>query len=71
MRLVKYRITSSTMALFPLEGLYAALTVPKGSIVTIDDSLLKENKLVEVTLQGKAVRMFAQDVRARGEEVAD
>jgi hypothetical protein len=71
MQLVKYRIKSPTIALFPVDGHYAARTVPAGSIVTISDNLLNENKLVEVTLQGMTVRMFAQDVRARGEEIAD
>ena len=71
MRLVKYRIKSSTLALFPVDGHYEPLTVPAGSIVTINDGLLNENKLVEVTLRGKTVRMFAQDVRSRGEEVVE
>ena len=72
MRFIKYRINSPTIALFPVNGHHhAAHTVQVGSIVTINDSLLNENKLVEVTLQGMTVRMFAQDVRARGEEVAD
>ena len=71
MRFVKFRIKSPTIALFPVDGRYAARTVPEGSMVTINDTVLKENKLVEVTLQGTPVRMFAQDIRARGEEVAD
>ena len=71
MRFVKYRIKSPTIALLPANGRDIARTVPEGSIVTISDSLLNENKLVEVTWHGTAARMFAQDVRARGEEVAD
>lgn len=72
MRFVKYRIMSPTIALFPVNGNHqAARTVPAGSVITINDSLLNENKLVEVTLQGTTVQMFAQDVRARGEQVAD
>jgi hypothetical protein len=71
MKLVKYRINSPTLALFGEDGYKAPGTVPGGSIVVIDEDSFKENKLVEVLWDGKKVMMFAQDVRARGEEVVD
>jgi len=40
-------------------------------LVSIDESLINLNKLVEVFWNETKVMMFAQDVRARGEEVED
>jgi hypothetical protein len=71
MRFVKYRIISPTIALFPVDGRHVARTVPGGSVVSIDESLIQQTKLVEVLWNETKVMMFAQDVRARGEEVAD
>jgi len=71
MRFVKYRIISPTIALFPVDGRHVARTVPGGSVVSIDESLIHQKKLVEVLWNDAKVMMFAQDVRARGEEVAD
>jgi hypothetical protein len=71
MRFVKVRITSPTIALFPVDGRHVARTVPGGAIVSIDESLINQNKLVEVLWNETEVKMFAQDVRARGEKVAE
>ena len=70
MRFVKYRILSPTIALSPVDGRHVARTVPGGSVVSIE-SLINHKKLVEVLWNETKVMMFAQDVRARGEEVAD
>ena len=71
MRFVKYRIISPTIALFPVDGRHVARTVPGGSVVSIDESLINQKTLVEVFWNETKVMMFAQDVRARGEEVED
>lgn len=71
MRLVKFRITSHTIALFPVEGRHAARTIPGGSVISIEESLLDQKKLVDVIFNGTKVMMFAQDVRARGERVEE
>jgi hypothetical protein len=69
MKLVKYRLASSTIALLPVDGHKVVRTVPAGSVVMIDGALFNENQLVEVSWNGKKVMMFAQDVRSRGEEI--
>ena len=64
-----YRITSPTLCMFPENGRYVAHTIPKGSINTIESETFDGNKLVEVSLDGKTVMMFTQDLRSRGEKV--
>ena len=71
MRFLKYRITTPTIALFPVDGRHVARTVPDGALVSIDESVLHQNKLVEVLWNETRVMMFAQDVRTRGEKLAD
>lgn len=51
--------------LFPVNSHHQARSVSAGSVITINHTLLNENTLVEVTMQGTSVRIFAQDIRAR------
>jgi hypothetical protein len=67
----RYRITSPTLALFEQAGRHIAHTVPTGAIVTVDSNGFDGNKLVNVTLDGKAVMMFTQDLRSRSELVKE
>jgi len=70
MRKVKYRINSPTIALFLEEGRHVARTIPGGAEITIpDDAAVQETKLIEVRWAEKTVMMFAQDIRARGEQI--
>jgi len=67
--LVKYRLTSSTFALFPEDGHHAVRTVPTGAVVMIDEALFDETKPVQVLWGGNKVLMFPRDVRARGQKI--
>jgi len=62
-----FRITSPTIALFLEEGRTVARTLPFGAIIAANEVL--GNQLIEVQYEGEKILMFAQDVRARGEEV--
>jgi len=67
---VKFRINTPTIALFPEEGRHVARTIPGGTeVIVSDENNIQENKLIEVQWAEKLVRMFAQDIRARGERV--
>ena len=67
---VRFRINAPTIALFLEEGREVARTIPGGAEITVsDETILQENKLIEVQWTEKRVRMFAQDIRARGEKV--
>lgn len=64
-----FRITSPTIALFLEEDRTVARTLPLGALITANDVL--GNQLIEVQYEGQKILMFAQDVRARGERVAE
>jgi hypothetical protein len=66
----RFRINAPTIALFLEEGREVARTIPGGAEITVSaENVLQENKLIEVQWAEKRVRMFAQDIRARGEKV--
>ncbi len=46
-----------------------AVTIPKGSIVSLIAGPLDGERLVDVTWDGKTFMLFAQDLRERGELV--
>ena len=70
-REVKFRINTPTIALFLEDGRQVARTIPGGAeVIVSDENALQENKLIEVQWAEKRVRMFAQDIRARGERVS-
>jgi hypothetical protein len=69
MPIERYRIDSPTIALFQEEGRCVAHTVPIGAIICTDGKPFIGNKLMEVMWDEKAVMMFTQDVRARGEKI--
>jgi hypothetical protein len=65
MPIERYRIASSTLALFHEEGRQVAHPVPAGAIITIDGAGFNGDRLADVTWDGKKVMMFAQDLRDR------
>jgi hypothetical protein len=65
----RYRITNPTMALIQENGHDVAHTIPTGTIITFDSTAFDGEKLVNVTWDGKAVMMFAEDLRVRSELV--
>ena len=65
----KYRIKSSTIALFVENGSRIARTIPAGAIVEIENSSSLLDGLVEVIWEERKAMMFAQDVRSRGERI--
>jgi hypothetical protein len=69
-REVKFRINTPTIALFLEEGRQVARTIPGGAeVIVSDENTIQENKLLEVQWAEKRVRMFAQDIRSRGEKI--
>ena len=64
-----FRITSPTIILFLEDGRHVSRMISKGELVTINSETFNVNKLVEVLWEGRAVMMFTQDLRARGEKI--
>ena len=65
----KYRIKSPTIALFLEDGRHVAHKVPAGSVIAVESITFNGNKLIGVQWADKAVKMFTQDIRARGEKL--
>jgi hypothetical protein len=65
--LSRYRITQPTMALFLEEGRHVVRCVPSGAVISLDS--VEGNRLVEVEWCEQKIRMFAQDIRSRGEKI--
>ena len=63
----KIKLNQPTIALFVEEGRQVAHTVPAGTILEAETT--EGNGLVGVRWSEKTVMMFAQDIRARGEEL--
>jgi hypothetical protein len=62
-------ITSPTLVLFLENDGHVSRMISKGELVTINSETFNGNKLVEVLWEGRAVMMFTQDLRARGEKI--
>ena len=62
-----YRLTASTIALFPEEGRQVARALPQGSLVKVEK--FTTERFIEVMWEGKRLTMFTQDLRERGERV--
>jgi len=62
-----YRIKDPTLAVVESDGKKTMVTVPAGSIVTLEDQTIGATQMVDVQWNGSRVLMFAQDLRVRGE----
>jgi hypothetical protein len=65
----QYRMISPTIALFFEAGRHVARTVPSGSIITIESLESDSDELVDVIWNDSKVKMFAQDIKTRGERL--
>jgi hypothetical protein len=52
-------------------GRHVGHLVPEGAVVFVDGETFNGDKLVEVLWAEKTVMMFTQDIRTRGEKVAN
>jgi hypothetical protein len=69
MRAQTYRLKSCTLAILDQKGQKIPLTIPTGSTVEVAEEEINGNRLVDVTWEGKKVKMFTTDLRERGEAV--
>ena len=68
-REVKFRINVPTIALFIEDGRQVARRIPVGSEISVDETAIEGNQLIEVRWIATTVMMFSQDIRARGEKI--
>ncbi len=65
----KYQLSTPTIAMYLENGTHVAMTVPAGSVVTVDSETFNGDKLVQALWTNKSVMMFTQDIRLRGVKV--
>ncbi len=70
MTVLRYRITSPTLALFIEDDHHVARIIPLGSVIKVDSRDLDGQKFVTVTWNGRKVMMFAQDLLSRAVAVS-
>lgn len=63
----RYRISHPTLALLHEDGRHVARMVPRGAIISVDSHAFDDDRLVDVTWDGRKVMMFTQDLRTRSE----
>jgi len=65
-----FKISSPTLAILHRDGKQQSFTVPQGAVILVlADNQEGPNALVGVLYEGELVQMFAEDVRARGDDV--
>jgi len=65
--MLRYKMRSATVALIHENARDITITVPSGTILNVPDGLANAAGLVEVEWDGETVRVFAVDLRDRGE----
>lgn len=69
-KVIRLKLKSDTLAIAEEKGQRILLTIPMNHAITLSgDVTLDGSKLVEVQWAGRAVMMFARDLRERGEEI--
>lgn len=63
----RYRLDSPALAVLSRDGQRFPMTIPRGGIVLVIAWNHDDNHLLDVEWEGKAMQMFAVDLRERGE----
>ena len=66
-----YRINLNTSAVVTVDGRQKLVTIPAGSIVTVEDNPSRDTGLVAVKWEGQVLKMFAVDLSTRGVALDD
>jgi hypothetical protein len=67
----RYRLNTPALAIMNHEGQRFRLTVPLGDVIQVLSGPLDEDWLLDVDWKGKALTMFANDLREHGELVEE
>jgi hypothetical protein len=66
----RFRIKTSTLGVMAISNQRIAVSVPANAIVEVI-SHTHANRMIDVVWEGRSIKMFAQDIRERGEEITD
>ncbi|HEY6393264.1 MAG TPA: hypothetical protein VIX89_18425 [Bryobacteraceae bacterium] len=67
MPVARFRIKDPSTGLFFRDGRRIVRTLPVGSVIKVDHTILDGDQLVDVLWENEKVLMFTQDIRARAE----
>ena len=66
----RFRLNAPTLGILSGDGERIAVQLPKDAIVEVTSGPRQDDqRMVDVVWEGKALAMFAQDIRDRGEQV--
>ncbi len=60
----RFRLLKATLAITAVNGHHEALTIPTGALLDLNGKTFNGHRLMEVTVDGKAVLMFTEDLKA-------
>ncbi len=66
----RYRLNNAALAIINQDGERFRMTIPLGGVVEVMAGPLDENWLLDVEWNGRAMTMFAADIRERAELVS-
>jgi hypothetical protein len=67
--MLRYQLSATTLGLHQQGIRSVAISIPAGAVVTVARGLAKNVGFVEVEWEEKSIRVFAVDLRERGELV--
>jgi len=65
----QFRLKTATLCTENRDGILYGVRVPVGGIVTVTRGPVDDDRMVDILWNERALAMFAQDLRDRGEEV--
>jgi hypothetical protein len=66
----RFRIKTPTLGILAIRNQRIPVAVPANATIEVV-SHTHANRMIDVVWEGRTLKMFAQDIRERGEEVAD
>ncbi len=67
--MLRYRLSATTLGVHQQGIRSVAISIPAGTVVGVASGLGKDVGFVEIEWEGKCIRVFAVDLRERGELV--
>lgn len=66
----RFRIKTPTLGIIAISNQRIPVTIPPNAMVEVL-SHTHPNRMIDVVWEGRNLRMFAQDIRERGEDITD
>ena len=64
-----FRLNSSTLGIHSVSGQRTAIVIPEGAVIQVVSGPRVEDRMIDVTWEGRRLSVFTEDFLARGAEV--